>query len=208
MTRKKGRLVLLLVILACLGGVSYKVTETIISRKAQELKKNPLSLLDALPEAALQLKEFRRTKVDDGRKVWEIAGEEARYLKEQNEVILKKPTFAYYDINGDSIHVSAAEGHVYLVEQEMDRMELEGEVQMSYRGFVLETGKVLYSKNRNQVMMPGRVKVTGEGLEFEGVGMEITLDQEKLRLLQNVRSRMEPERLKNSRIAQDVKKKP
>jgi LPS export ABC transporter protein LptC len=206
MTRKKSRIVLLLVILACLGGISYKVTETIIVRKAQELKKNPLSVLDALPEAALQLKEFRRTKVDDGRKVWEVAGEEARYLKEQSEVVLKKPTFAYYDINGDSIQVSAAEGHVYLVEQEMDRLELEGQVQMSYRGFVLETGKVLYFKSRNQVVLPGHVKVTGEGLEFEGVGMEIALDQEKLRLLQNVRSRMEPERLKNSRVAQDVKK--
>jgi LPS export ABC transporter protein LptC len=206
MTRKKSRLVLLLVILACLGGISYKVTETILVRKAQELKKNPLSVLDALPEAALQLKEFRRTKVDDGRKVWEVAGEEARYLKDQNEVVLKKPTFAYYDLNGETIQVSAAEGHLYLVQQEIDRMELEGQIQMSYRGFVLHTEKVLYFKNRNQVVLPGHVKVTGDGLEFEGVGMEITLDQEQLRLLQNVRSRMEPERLKKSRIAQDVKK--
>jgi LPS export ABC transporter protein LptC len=206
MTRKKGRIVLLLVILACLGGISYKVTETIIVRKAQELKKNPLSVLDALPEAALQLKEFRRTKVDGGRKVWEVAGEEARYLKEQNEVVLKKPTFAYYDINGESIQVSAAEGHLYLVQQEMDRMELEGQIRMSYQGFVLETEKVLYFKNRSQVVLPGHFKVKGEGLEFEGVGMEITLDEEKLRVLQRVRSRMEPERLKNSRIAQDVKK--
>jgi LPS export ABC transporter protein LptC len=144
--------------------------------------------------------------VDGGRKVWEVAGEEARYLKEQNEVVLKKPTFAYYDINGESIQVSAAEGHLYLVQQEMDRMELEGQIQMSYQGFVLETEKVLYFKNRSQVVLPGHFKLKGEGLEFEGVGMEITLDEEKLRVLQRVRSRMEPERLKNSRIAQDVKK--
>jgi hypothetical protein len=77
---------------------------------------------------------------------------------------------------------------------------------MSYRGFVLETEKVLYFKNRSQVVLPGHVKVKGDGLEFEGVGMEIALDHEKLRVHQRVRSRMEPERLKNSRIAQDVKK--
>jgi lipopolysaccharide assembly outer membrane protein LptD (OstA) len=88
----------------------------------------------------------------------------------------------------------------------MDRMELEGQIQMSYQGFVLETEKVLYFKNRSQVVLPGHFKLKGEGLEFEGVGMEITLDEEKLRVLQRVRSRMEPERLKNSRIAQDVKK--
>lgn len=203
MKRKRGRIVLLLVILACVGGIGYKVTETVIARKVNELKKNPLSLLDALPEAALQVKEFRRTKVDDGRKVWEVAGEEARYLKDRGEVVLKKPTFTYYDKNGDTIEVSAAEGHLFLVQQEMDRMELDGAIQMSYRGYVLETEKVLYLKNQNQVLLPGHVKINGDGLELEGIGMEITLDEEKLRLLQKVRSRMEPERLRNQKVARN-----
>ena len=203
MRRKKGRLVLLMLIVACVAGNSYKVSETVLIRKANELRNNPLRFLDALPEAALQLKDFRRTHVDDGRKVWEVAGEEALYLKDQGEVVRKQPTFIYYDKDGNSLEVNAAEGHLYLIQQEMDRMELNGTIEMTYRGLFLETEKVIYFKSRNQVVLPGLVKVKGDGLELEGIGMDVTLDDEKLRLSRNVRSRMEPGRLKNQKVGRN-----
>ena len=50
-----------------LGGVTYKVAESIWIMKVQEIKKNPLKALDYLPESALHMKDFRRAKIEDGR---------------------------------------------------------------------------------------------------------------------------------------------
>ena len=47
--------------------------------------------------------------------------------------------------------------------------------------------------------MPGKVSVKGDGLELEGVGMEIVLDEEKMRLLKKVRTKLEPRRMESKR---------
>src|SRR5262245_66696413 len=85
-------------------------------RKEREIKNNPLSLLDSMPEAALQVKEFRRSMVKDGQKLWEVAGQEARYLTGEKEIIIQKPRFFYYDNKGQVLEAKAAEGHIYLTE--------------------------------------------------------------------------------------------
>src|SRR5918992_729785 len=97
---KSARLVLLLVILIALGAVGYKVTETIWANKLNEIKKNPVHILDSLPESALRIKDFRRAKVENGRTIWELLGEEASYNKDQREAVVQKPRFLYYDKKG------------------------------------------------------------------------------------------------------------
>ena len=67
--RKRRRFILLLVIFLSLGGVGYKVAESIWIMKAREFRKNPLKALDYLPDSALHMKDFRRAKIEEGRKV-------------------------------------------------------------------------------------------------------------------------------------------
>jgi lipopolysaccharide export system protein LptC len=98
--RRRNRLILLVVIFLSLGGVAYKVAESIWIMNAQEIRRNPRKALDSLPESALQLKDFRRAKIEEGRKVWELFGEEANYYKEQKEAVIKKPRFYYYNKKG------------------------------------------------------------------------------------------------------------
>jgi len=75
--RRTRRFILLIAILLSLGGVGYKVAQTIIANKLRELKRNPLQALNYLPESALRMKDFHRSKIENGRKVWEIFGDEA-----------------------------------------------------------------------------------------------------------------------------------
>ena len=98
--RKVRRSILLFAILLSLGGVAFKVTE-IVRRMQKEIKSSPIKVLDYLPESALQLKDFHRAKIENGRKVWELFGEEANYFKEQKEALIKKPRFYYYDKKGE-----------------------------------------------------------------------------------------------------------
>jgi LPS export ABC transporter protein LptC len=176
--------------------VGYKVGETMWLRKVREIEKNPLSLLDSLPEAALQVKEFHRSMVKDGQKIWEIAGQEAQYLSEQKEIVVQKPRFSYYGKKGETLEARAEEGRIYLAEKEIDRMELSGNTTIGYQGFVLETDKILYHKDKDEVRLPGRVSLKGEGLDVEGVGMTIALHEEKVRLQSKVKTKIEPDRLR------------
>lgn len=207
MRRKGIRVLLIVALFASLGLVTYKVTQSILIMKAREIKKNPAKLLDYVPEAALQIKEFRRAQIEDGRKVWEVSGEEASYVKEAKEVVIKKPRVVFYDRDGTTIEATGNDGRVSFTEPErgLEKMQLQGGVQVNYRGFLLQTDQILYVKSKNQVILPGKVTVKGDGLELEGVGMEIALDSEKLRLNKNVKTRLQPDRLKAIKGRTDAK---
>jgi LPS export ABC transporter protein LptC len=197
--RNRKRLVLLVVIFAALGGVAYKVVESIWTMTAREIKKNPLKALDYVPEAALQMNDFRRSKIEDGRKVWDLYGDEARYLKEQQEAIITKPRFYFYDKKGETIEVTGDKARLYMTEKELDRMQIQGGVRMIYQGFVLRSEEAFYYPSKDQMLLPGKVTVVGDGLELEGEKMEVALQEQKIRLLQNVKTKVQPEKLEKSK---------
>ncbi len=209
MRRKTFGTILLIGIFASLGGVAYKVAENYWLMKSREIRKNPAKALDYLPESALRIKDFRRAKVEGGKKVWELFGEEARYLKGEKQLLIKKPRMILYQRDGSTVESVGNSGQLWLSgeEGEMERAHLAGEVRVQYRGFILNTDEILYLKGENQVLLPGKVAVKGDGMELEGVGMEIALDDEKMRLLQKVRTRIEPQKLEKQRARTDGQKK-
>jgi len=192
--RKSRRTILLLAILLSLGGVGYKTTE-FVQRVQKEIKKNPLKALDYLPESALHMKEFHRAKIENGRKIWELFGDEASYFKEQKEAIIKKPRFYYYDKKGEVVETTGDEAHLYINEKELERMELRGDIQVSFQGYVLKSEEANYLPAKDQVILPNRTTVVGEGIELEGSSMEIELEDRKIRLVHRVKTKIEPEKL-------------
>jgi len=195
MRRKSIRTILLLAIIVSLVGITYKVFEHVWLMKTREIQKNPLKFLDYVPGAALQIKDFRRVKIEGGRKVWEVFGEEARYFNEEKEAVIKKPRFVFYNQDGKTLEATGEEGRLFFTDKEMERMQMQGAIEVSYDGFVLRTEKVLYLKGRDQVVLPGKVSLKGDGLDLEGVGMEISLHDEKIRLLRNVKTKLQSDRL-------------
>ena len=205
--RKTRRSVLLLVIFLSLGGVGYKVYDIVRGVQGQ-IKKNPLKALEYLPDSALQMKDFHRAKIENGRKIWELYGDEAIYFKDQKEAVIKKPKFYYYDREGEAIETNANEARIYLNEKELDRMELRGGIQVSFQGYVLNSEEANYFPSKDRIVLPTRTKVVGEGMELEGSRMEIEMEDKKIRLLQNVRTKIEPEKLakkKNTKATGDRK---
>lgn len=193
--RRKGlKIALLIGIFGSIGGVTYKVVEHFSLMKARQIRNNPLRILDYVPEATLKIKDFRQAGVERGRKVWEVAGEEANYLKAEKEAFLKKPRFVYYHENGGSVEAKANEGHLFLTDQEMEKLQLLGAIEIKYQGFVAQMDEIVYLKSTNQALTPGKVILKGEGLELEGVGMELSLEDQKFRILENVKTKLYPDR--------------
>jgi LPS export ABC transporter protein LptC len=192
--RRARRTILLLAIVASLGAIGYKVAGMVQS-VSDEVKANPLKALDYLPESALQIKDFHRSKIENGRKVWELFGEEANYYKDQKEAVIKKPRFYYYDKKGEVAETQGDEAVIYLNEKQLDKMELRGDVQVSFQGYVLTSEEASYIPAKDQIILPSRTTVVGEGIAVEGSRMEVELEDKKIRLLQSVKTKIEPEKL-------------
>ena len=192
--RRARRTILLLAIVASLAAVGYKVAGMVQS-VSDEVKANPLKALDYLPESALQIKDFHRSKIENGRKVWELFGEEANYYKDQKEAVIKKPRFYYYDKKGEVAETQGDEAVLYLNEKQLDKMELRGGIQVSFQGYVLTSEEASYLPAKDQIILPSRTKVVGEGIAVEGSRMEVELEDKKIRLLQSVKTKIEPEKL-------------
>ncbi len=187
------KLIILTVISISLGTVIYKVAETLWLQKIMEFQEDPIKILDLVPQAALQLKDFRRSKVEEGRKVWEITGDEAVYLKADREAVITSPRLVFYNQNEENVEVRGDVGHIYFNEREMDRLELRGEVEIYYQGFILKTNEIVYYQNKNQVISKGKVAMKGKGLDLEGVGAEISLNNSKLRFRDKVKTKIRPD---------------
>ena len=192
--RKARRSILLAAILVSLAAITYKVSD-ILRRVHKEIKASPVKALDYLPESALRLKEFHRAKIEDGRKVWELFGDEASYFKEQKEALIKKPRFYYYDKKGEVAETKGNEALLYLNEKELERMELHGDVQVKFQGYLLKSDEANYLPAKDQIVLPNRTTVTGEGIELEGARMEVEIQDKKVRLVRAVKSKIEPEKL-------------
>ena len=177
-----------------LAAITYKVTD-ILRRVHKEIKASPIKALDYLPESALRLKEFHRAKIEDGRKVWELFGDEASYFKEQKEALIKKPRFYYYDKKGEVVETTGNEALLYLNEKELERMELHGDVQVTFQGYILKSEEANYLPAKDQIVLPNRTTVTGEGIELEGARMEVEIQDKKIRLLRAVKTKIEPEKM-------------
>jgi LPS export ABC transporter protein LptC len=193
--RGRTRLVLLVVIFLSVGGVAYKVAESLWIMKAEEIRKNPLKALDHVPESQLQIKDFRRAKIENGRKVWELFGDEANYFKEQKEAVIKKPRFYYYNKKGETAETTGDTARLFLNDKELEKMQLQGGVQVTYQGYVLKSEEATYFADTGRIVLPQRATVAGNGLEVEGSRMEIEMEVKKVRLVQNVKTKIEPDKL-------------
>ena len=193
--RRRNRLILLAVIFLSLGGVAYKVGESLWIMKAEEIRKNPLKALEYLPESALQMKDFHRAKLENGKKMWELFGDEANYFKEQKQAIIKKPRFYYYNKQGEIIETTGATARLFFNEKELEKMQLEGGIQVTYQGYVLKSDEATYFADAGRIILPKRATVTGNGMEVEGSRMEVELEVKKVRLLQNVKTKIEPDKV-------------
>jgi len=196
--RKTRRLILLLAVFLSLGGVGYKVFET-VSQEHREIKNNPIKALNYLPESALHVKDFRRAKVENGRKVWEVMGEEADYYKDRKEAVIKKPRFLYYSRNGDVAETVGAVARMFLSDKELEKLQIEGGIQLNYQNYVLKSAEAIYLPGQQRILMPKRTTLVGGGFELEGSRMEVELDSKIMRLIDSVKSKIEPDKMEKKK---------
>ncbi len=149
----------------------------------QRLLRDPAQLLEKLPEIAKHL-EFELDNVRYGHtrlgvKKWELSTRKAKRIKGQKNILLEGVTARIYADGKlkDDTQIQADRGS-YLVDR--GDMELRGAVKIKNKQFNIETERLLYRADSEQIEAPEKVLVESKSLNIKANRATIDLKQQKL----------------------------
>jgi LPS export ABC transporter protein LptC len=189
MSRDQLRFTIAVVVLFLLVGVGYRLLVTMRDQQAAEEKVKALAPdLSATTEQRMQ--DFRRVKVRDGKKVWEIVARQARYSPERQEVIVEGPEFLLYLKDGEKIALKSQEARVHLDGEGRDvmRVELKGNLEMQVGNFSIKTQAAIFENERNTIASDSAVQIDGPGVSIVGQGYLVDIGEKRLTLNANVQT--------------------
>jgi len=125
--RTQVRRVLIVVVMLALGGLGFVLGRSMVGQRQAEAPPPT----DLEPDVTQRIKEFRRVKVKDGRKEWELTAQQAEFFTEQGEVAITGPKLAFYGGEGRDVEVKGREGRVFLTNGDVQRIELSGGIDVT-----------------------------------------------------------------------------
>lgn len=191
--RKRLRLALVLTVALLFAGVAALVGRSLWQQYQFELARKGLELL---PGVSQHIKDFRRVRVDEGRKVWEVAADDAQYFEGERAVVVRGAMVQWYLKDGRVVGLKGAEGRIILDGRDVSRVELSGGIQVNVTDYVVRAEHATYERSSERISAPGMVEIAGKGLHLTGDGLEVDVEAQRLVLLRDVAMRLEPARMK------------
>jgi LPS export ABC transporter protein LptC len=187
--RSQIRFAIAVVVLFLLAGVGYHLMVTMHQQRETEAKMKEIAP-DLTTTTEQRMKDFRRTKVRDGKKVWEIVARQARYSQERQEIIVEEPEFSLYLKDGEIVAVKSQEARVQLDSegQEVTRVVLKGNLEMWIGDFFIKTQEATFESERNTLVSDSTVQIDGPGLSVAGQGYTVDVAAKRLTLNADVQT--------------------
>jgi LPS export ABC transporter protein LptC len=130
--------------------------------------------------------------MEGDRKVWEVAAREAQYFEEDRQIVVEAPEVSFY-VKDDQgvVSVKGKQGTIVLDGREMERVDLDGSIELRFRDYLVRTDRAFYQRAEDSVVSPGAVQVTGDGLSLSGERMTVEMGSQRVRFEGNVRTVLE-----------------
>jgi LPS export ABC transporter protein LptC len=188
-TRRRVRALVGITLVAIVGAVGVQLAR---SQWAQHLRSLRTRELDFLPQVAQRIQNFRRVKMQGDRKVWEVAAREAQYYEEDRQIVVDEPEVSFF-VKDDQgvVSVKGKQGKILLDGREMDRVDLEGGIELRFRDYLVRTDRAFYQRTDDTVVSPGAVVVTGNGLSLSSDRMTVEMESQHVRFEGKVRTVLE-----------------
>jgi LPS export ABC transporter protein LptC len=183
MSRNQIRFVLATAVTLLLVTVAYQLTVTMRSQRERDRRMREL-VGDLSSNAEHRMQDFRRFKMRDGKKVWEIAARQARYSQDSSEAIVDAPEFSLYLSDDQVIALRCEEGRVHLDPGKLEvlRVELKGNIEMRLGDFSVKTQEAVFESQQDTISASGMVQIMGPGLLVEGQGYLVDIRESRLTL--------------------------
>lgn len=182
MRRGRVRFILAVTVTLLFVAVGYYLMANV---RAQKDTKDLVERLapDLSAEADQRMQDFRHAKMQDGKKVWEVAARQARFSQETGELIIDEPELSLFLDNGEMVALRCREGRIYMDgQQDITRMQLRGDIRMQIGNFLLHTQEAMYESARNTVSASSPVYITGRGFTAEGQSYTVEVADKRVTL--------------------------
>jgi LPS export ABC transporter protein LptC len=184
-------------ILTALAGVGYLLHSSFESQKGNEVDRT--SLEGMLPDAVQWIQNFHRIEIRDGKKAWELVADEAQYLQERNQVVVRKPRTTLYMKDGEKVTVTGDQGSVEFEGKDLQKAVLHDSVEIHVRGFVIRADDAVYDRATEKIVAQGPVTIDGEQLRVAGNDMTVWVKESRFELENSVRVTLSPKTLQVQR---------
>jgi LPS export ABC transporter protein LptC len=188
MRRSLRRLVVALIVVVLAMG-TFLLGKTLRLQHQADLRGQ---MLDVLPEVAQRIRDFHRTRVVDGRKVWEVSAREAQYHDEEHMAVVSAPSVSFFMEDGREVALRGDEGKVYLGGKDLERLDLQGGVEVKFGTYVLRTELASYESASDAIVVPGEVRFSGEEFDIRGDHLSIQISAQRVRVEGNVQTTLRP----------------
>jgi LPS export ABC transporter protein LptC len=175
--------------IAAVGAVGVQLAR---SQWAQHLRSLRTRELDFLPQVAQRIQNFRRVKMEGDRKVWEVAAREAQYFEEDRQIVVDAPEVNFFAKDDQGVvSVKGKQGKILLDGREMERVDLDGSIELRFRDYLVRTDSASYTRADDSVVSPGAVVVTGNGLALSSDRMTVEMESQHVRFEGKVKTVLE-----------------
>lgn len=155
-----------------LAAISTAALQNITQTDARAVSSSGSSTASA--PATVLLNHFQRSEVREGRKLWEVEGEQAQLFPGDSAVRVKDARLIIYGKGDDVIRLRADLATLHLDGQSLSKAELHGAVKVVRNDEVtVTTDDANYDAIAGSVLAPGLVQVQSEGIDVSGVGVTV-----------------------------------
>lgn len=139
----------------------------------------------ALPEADMLMSKVRFVDTRQGQRNWVVESNTARLLKEKDRAFFAGVHITFYGKDGREMHLYSDNGEL---DTDSRNMRAIGDIRgRSSDGLSFFTSSLRYDYAKREISTDDPVKIIASGFETEGVGMRLDVDNETVRLLNQVR---------------------
>lgn len=139
------------------------------------------------------LDDFRREELKDGKKVWEVKASRGRYSPGGGKASLENSTMWLYKKDGGIVSLKSDMATLKLDGPEgLSAAEFSGNIVIVDGTTQLECQQAIYDKAKDLIIAPDLVKITGDKMALEGIGMEVKVSSKEIKLLKQTKTSLEP----------------
>jgi LPS export ABC transporter protein LptC len=168
-------------VIVALSGVGYLVHSSMRAQKRNQVDSS--SLTGMLPDAVQWIQNFHRIEIRDGKKAWELEADEAQYLQDRNQVVVRKPRTSFYMKDGEKVTVTG---------KDLQRAKMHESVEIHVRGFIIRASDAVYDRATEQIVAKGAVTIDGEQVRVAGSDMVVFVKESRFLLDKPVRVTLLP----------------
>jgi LPS export ABC transporter protein LptC len=180
-------------VIAAFAGVGYLLHSSFETQKKTRVDRS--SLDGMLPDAVQWIQNFHRIEIRDGKKAWELEADEAQFLQDQNQVLVRKPRTTLYMKDGEKVTVTGDQGTVAFQGKDLQAATLHDSVVIHVRGFVIRANDAVYDRATDQIVAKGPVQIEGEQVQVAGNDMTVFVKESRFQLEKTVHVTLAPKAL-------------